>query len=150
MLLICALRTAASNRYRDQLQILMDDVIQLNEPIVGAFAAGNAPRADELLESRAGIDDILDKLDSLGSPPRELEGAFDSVLEAATEFKRAFKILADELTEGSETPYSEGFLEAAHRGGEAVHRSASALQVHPNRGLCSVLANSFIASGQDR
>ncbi len=128
----------------------MDEVIQLNEPIVDAFAAGRAPGADKLQESRAGIDDILDQLDSLGSPRQGLESAFVSVFEAATEFKRAFEILADELTEGSGSPYSEAFLEAAHRGGEAVHRSASALQIQPNRGLCSILANAFVPSGSDR
>ena len=128
----------------------MDEVIQLNEPIVDAFAAGHAPRADELQESRSGIDDILDKLESLGPPPKALESAYSSVFESATEFERAFEIMAVELTEGSGSPYSEGFLEAARRGGEAVHRSALALQVHPNRGLCSILANALVARGQDR
>lgn len=150
LLVVCTLRTAASNRYRYQLQLLMDEVIQLNEPIVDAFAAGRAPGADELQESGAGIEDIMDQLDNLGSPPQDLESAYVSVFEAATEFKRAFEILEDELTEGSGSPYSEAFLEAAHRGGEAVHRSASALQIQPNRGLCSILANAFVPSGSDR
>jgi len=150
LLVVCTLRTAASNRYRYQLQLLMDDVIQLNEPIVDAFAAGRAPGADKLQESRAGIDDILDQLDSLGSPRQGLESALVSVFEAATEFKRAFEILADELTEGSGSPYSVAFLEAAHRGGEAVHRSASALQVQPNQGLCPGLANALVPSEWDR
>lgn len=125
----------------------MNELIQLNEPIVEAFAAGHALRADELQEGQSRIEDVLDELESLRPPPKELESAYTSVFESATEFGRAFKIASAELMEGSGSPFSAAFLEAAHRGGEAVHRSAWALQVHPGRGLCIFSPDVLVTSG---
>lgn len=147
---VCLVSVRASNRYRDQLQRLVDEVIRLNDPIVASFAVGQAPGDVQLRASRDGVRDVLVKLETLGDPPRGLDRAHTSALEAAREFERAFAMLESELEAGNEMPYTEGFLETAHRGGEAVHRASAALAVVSDPGLCFVVGDGLLASGPAR